>query len=52
MFQDGYMLECLRGIECALSKSQYSLLLIGEVNSFEKNEKAAPGFLDYVNQKK
>ena len=37
MFQDGYMLECLRGIESALSKSPYSLLLIGEVNAIEKN---------------
>ena len=52
MFESGYMLECLRGIDNIIRESSYSLLLMNESVSYEKSEKAKPKFIEYVNQKK
>ena len=52
MFESGYMLECLRGIDNIIRESSYSLLLMNEPVSYEKSEKAKPKFIEYVNQKK
>lgn len=50
MFNDGYMIECLRGIDKVISKSNYSLLLINEVEEYYKSNSSKPKFWDYVNQ--
>ena len=52
MFANGYLLECLRGIDNVIRESPYSLLLINESIYYEKNEKSKPKFIDYVNQKR
>ncbi len=52
MFENGYLLECLRGIDNVIRESAYSLLLINESVNFDRNEKAKPKFLNYVNQKR
>lgn len=52
MFQGGYILECLRGIDQVIKESPYSLLLITERTSYDQNENAKPKFMEYVNQKK
>ncbi len=39
MFESGYMLECLRGIDNIIRESSYSLLLMNESVSYEKSEK-------------
>lgn len=52
MFENGYLLECLRGIDNVIRESDYSLLLINETSTYEENKKAKPKFIDYVSQKK
>lgn len=52
MFQSGYILECLRGIDKVIKESPYSLLLITERTSYDQSENAKPKFMEYVNQKK
>ncbi len=52
MFDEGYLLECLRGIDAVLSESQYSLLLISESAAYDKNQSLPPKFLEYVKQKR
>ncbi len=52
MFENGYLLECLRGIDNVIRESDYSLLLINEATSYEENKKTKPKFIDYVSQKR
>ena len=52
MFENGYLLECLRGIDNVIRESDYSLLLINEATSYEENRKTKPKFIDYVSQKR
>ena len=52
MFENGYLLECLRGIDNVIRESDYSLLLINEAAGYEENRKAKPKFIDYVSQKR
>lgn len=52
MFESVYLLECLRGIDNVIKESPYSLLLMNESVHYEKNEKAKPKFIEYVNQKR
>lgn len=52
MFDEGYLLECLRGIDAVLSESQYSLLLISESAAYADNQSLPPKFLEYVQQKR
>lgn len=52
MFENGYLLECLRGIDNVIRESPYSLLLMSESINYEKNEKTRPKFIDYVSQKR
>ncbi|MCD7806708.1 MAG: LacI family transcriptional regulator [Lachnospiraceae bacterium] len=52
MFQSGYMLECLRGIEAEIMESPYSLLLINEIKAYSQNRKSAPKFTEYISRKK
>ena len=52
MFEDGYLLECLRGIDNTIHKSAYSLLLIRERESYGKDLTAKPLFWEYMNQQK
>lgn len=52
MFENGYLLECLRGIDNVIRESDYSLLLINEATGYEENRKTKPKFIDYVSQKR
>ena len=52
MFENGYLLECLRGIDNVIRESDYSLLLINEATGYEENSKTKPKFIDYVSQKR
>ena len=52
MFENGYLLECLRGIDNVIRESDYSLLLINEAAGYEENRKTKPKFIDYVSQKR
>lgn len=52
MFRNGYLLECLRGIDNIIRESPYSMLLINETSNYYKNRKEKPKFLQYVNQKR
>lgn len=51
MFENGYLMECLRGIDNIIRESPYGLLLINESKHYENNTKAKPKFVEYVNQK-
>lgn len=52
MFDNGYILECLRGIDNVIRESDYSLLLLNESSEYDRNQKSKPKFIDYVSQKK
>lgn len=53
MFSNGYILECLRGIDKAICGSgAYSLVLINEVEAYYKHDDGKPRFWDYVKQNK
>jgi LacI family transcriptional regulator len=52
MFQNGFMLETLKGIDSVMKESLYSLLLISERSSYKNNKSARPKFMDYINQKR
>ena len=52
MFYNGYLLECLRGIDNVIRESPYSLLLLNESIAYEKSDKAKPKFIEYVSQKR
>lgn len=50
MFENRYLLECLRGFDQAISNSKYSLLLINETEDYYIEKNKRPKFLEYVNQ--
>ena len=52
MFAEGYLLECLRGIDAVIRESQYSLLLINEPLAYFEDPSAKPRFWAYAQQKK
>ncbi len=50
LFEDTYLLECLRGIDEIVSDSEYSLLLMNETSKYHKDQNQRPKFDKYVKQ--